>query len=801
MNNSIHIVGARENNLKNISLSIPKNKLIVFTGLSGSGKSTMAFDILQKECQRQYMESMGMITDLISKPNVDKIEGLSPSISIDQKNANKNPRSTVGTITEIATYLRILYAKLGKRDGKEVEQLTMSHFSFNKPEGACPYCHGMGVTNQPDLNLIVDMERSIRNGAVLEWDKIFIHRYGEALENAGRHYGFDISADVPVKQYNAIQTDLLLYGVLDEKFAGHFPTTTPPKTVPEGRFEGIVTNLLRRYNETGKIGFAKQKLQKLFVQSVCPECKGARLRKDVLDITVNGVNFVALSGYSLFAVDRWITELPFAVNMAALSIATPIIDDLSQRVKRFIHAGVGYLSLDRSAPTLSAGESQRLRLASILGSGLTGVLYVLDEPTAGLHAKDTANLAQVLKRLRDLGNTVIVIEHDTDMMKSADYIIDFGLGAGKNGGNVIAQGTPAEIEAVTQSHTAAALAETAVKGALKDRRTGNGKHISIIGANKYNLKNIDVMIPLGKLVAVTGASGSGKSTLIFEVLEQAFQEKRLPDQKGYHRISGLDFVRDVITINQSPIGRTPRSNAATYTDVYGDIRELFASLPESKKRNLTAKHFSFNTAGGRCEKCQGAGYLSVPMHFLPDVEIICPQCEGRRFQDSVLQVQYQNHTISDVLNLSVEDAAGLFQDNKKIHEKLFVLLDVGLGYLGLGQPATTLSGGEAQRIKLAKELSKQGSGHTLYLLDEPTTGLHPYDTKKITRLFHQLVENGNSVILIEHNLDVIQQADWVIDVGPDGGDMGGEIIASGTPEDICLVPNSLTGLHLRNHIK
>lgn len=800
MNNFIQVFGARENNLQNISISIPKNKLIVFTGLSGSGKSTMAFDILQKECQRQYMESMGMITDLISKPKVYRIEGLSPSISIDQKNSNKNPRSTVGTITEISSYLRILYAKLGKRDGKEVEQLTMSHFSFNKPEGACPCCNGMGVTNQPDLSKIINMEKSIQNSAVLEWDKFYIDRYSESLESAGRHYGFDINTDVSVKEYNSIQTDLLLYGVLDDKFTRHFPDTSPPKTVSEGRFEGIITNLLRRYNETGKIGFSKQKLQKLFVQSVCSECNGDRLRKDMMDITVNGINIVELSKYSLLAVDEWIEKLSQAVSPEALVVATPIIDDLSQRVKRFIDAGVGYLSLERSAPTLSAGEAQRLRLASILGSGLTGVLYVLDEPTAGLHAKDTESLIEVLRRLRDLGNTVIVIEHDTDIMKSADYIIDFGPEAGKKGGCIMAEGIPAEISKVSGSYTAAVLAEPVANSVLNQRRAGNGKHISITGANKNNLKNINIDIPLGKLVAVTGASGSGKSTLVFDVLEQACKEKRPKENKGYHAISGLDFVHEVITINQSPIGRTPRSNAATYTDVYGDIRDLFASLPESKKRKLTARYFSFNTAGGRCEKCQGAGYLSVPMHFLPDVEVICPECEGKRFQDGILQVYYHNHNISDVLNLSIEEAAILFKDNKKIYEKLSVLLDVGLGYLGLGQPATTLSGGEAQRIKLAKELGKQGNGHILYLLDEPTTGLHPHDTKKIMRLFQQLVDSGNSVILIEHNLDVIIESDWIIDIGPDGGDMGGEIIAKGTPETIALAPNSFTGLCLTKRI-
>lgn len=839
MDSFIEIKGAKENSLKNISLRIPKNKLVVFTGLSGSGKSSFALDTLQKECQRQYMESMGMITDFISKPKVDAIIGLSPSISIDQRNNNRNPRSTVGTVTEVFTYLRILFAKLGVRIcpccgglirqsfetdmktdsmrenesldggigsydvperliacpscGEKLPELSMSHFSFNKPEGACPECKGLGVVNTPDLERIINAELSINDGAIRIWDKFYIDRYSEAIENAGSYYGFSISASEPLKNYGQIQMDYLLYGALSPQFCKHFPGVKPPKTVPEGRFEGIVTNIVRRHSEMGSS--SKDKLSSLFHQKVCPECNGVRLRKESIAVTVGDINIIELCQKSLDDVLDWIQRLPLFTAPEALQIARPVIDDLEQRIKRLLDVGVGYLNMERAAVTLSAGEAQRLRLASLLGSGLTGVLYVLDEPTTGLHARDTKRLIKVLKKLRDLGNTVLVIEHDIEVMRAADYIVDFGPEAGKGGGEIVAAGTPDEIAACGSSLTGHYLSGVEKINIPMKRRTGNGKHISIYNAHKHNLKNIDIDLPLGMLVSLTGVSGSGKSSLLFDILSREAEiyfghSKEKPD---HLKIWGFENISDIITIDQSPIGRTSRSNAATYTDVFSYIRDLYASLEESKKKKLQPKHFSFNVPGGRCEKCEGNGELTIAMHFLPDVQVKCPVCHGQRFQKSILEVQYKGFSISDVLQMTITDAVAVFRDIEPIMDRLSVLQKVGLGYLSLGQSATTLSGGEAQRIKLAKELGKRVSGHILYLLDEPTTGLHPHDVKKLVALLNELVAQDNTVITVEHNLDVIAMSDWMIDFGPEGGDAGGEIIAQGTPEIVAKIVRSQTG--------
>ncbi len=832
----IEIKGAKENNLKNISLQIPKNKLVVFTGLSGSGKSTLALDILQKECQRQYMESMGLVTDFISKPKVDAILGLSPSISIDQQNNNRNPRSTVGTITEVFTYLRILFAKLGVRKcprcgslirqpfemeeedwlnddaagsdnlmiacpscGEKVPELTMSHFSFNKPEGACPECRGLGMVNTPDMDKIIDPRLSISDGGVRIWDKFLIGRYSEAIENAGRFYGFPISAAEPLEDYGQVQMDYLLYGVQSPQFGRHFPGIKPPRTVPEGRFEGVITNIRRRYSEGGN----GNQVGGLFRQAVCPECNGIRLRKESAGVTVGDVNIIELGQKSLHDVGVWVRALKTVTTPEALLIARPIIDDLEQRIKRLVDVGIGYLSMERAAVTLSAGEAQRLRLASLLGSGLTGVLYVLDEPTTGLHARDTQRMIEVLLRLRDLGNTVLVIEHDPEIMRAADHIVDFGPAAGRGGGEVVAAGTPAEIAGCEASCTGRFLSGTERLHLPARRRSGNGQHIFISGAHKHNLKNIDVSLPLGMLISLTGVSGSGKSTLLFDILAREadiyFGHSR--EKPEHLQISGLENVRDIITIDQSPIGRTSRSNAATYTDIFADIRDLFASLAEAKKQKLLPKHFSFNVPGGRCEKCEGSGELAISMHFLPDVRVRCPVCHGRRFQKPVLEVRYEGFSIADVLQMSIDEAAMAFQDVPPVMDRLAVLQKVGLGYLGLGQPATTLSGGEAQRVKLAKELGKRANGHTLYLLDEPTTGLHPHDVKKLAMLLGELVDNGNTVICVEHNLDVIAMSDWVIDFGPEGGDAGGEIIAQGKPETVAKAACTPTGHYLDNVLR
>ncbi len=831
----INIKGAKENNLKNIDLQIPKNKLIVFTGLSGSGKSTLALETLQRECQRQYMESMGLTMDIGGKPKVDSIEGLSPAISINQRHTNSNPRSTVGTITEISAYLRVLYAKLGERPcphcgkmitqdydetafavytempdqepggtelyeqliacphcGEQVIELTASHFSFNKPQGACPVCRGMGVVNSPDINLLIDESKSVREFAIHGWDQVYIDRYGASIIQAAKHYGFEMDIDTPTGQYNDIQLDLLLHGVLSKQFQKRYPDIAPPKTVPGGRFEGVITNLMRRYAENSSAS-ARQKLEKFLIRQECPTCRGVRFRSETLEVRVGGINIKQLLSKPLTGIREWLKELPDFVSPDALDVVHQVVDDLKRRIDRIIDVGAGYLSLDQPSASLSSGEWQRIKLASILGSGLTGVLYVLDEPTSGLHSRDTGKIIEVLRRLRDMGNTVIVIEHDVEMMKAADYIIDFGPGAGKQGGRIVACGNAQEIINCAASVTGRYLQTNVGKPQRKKTPNGNS-YVRIRNANINNLKNIDIDIPLGKLVAVSGVSGSGKSSLIFGVLAEAAdacfhqpKKSRNPD------ISGLEHLDDVIIINQQSIGRSSRSNAATYTDLFTDIRDLYASLPETKAKRLAAKHFSYNVAGGRCEKCQGTGKLSVSMHFLPDVEVVCPVCHGKRYQKPVLDIKFKGHNISDVLELSIDEALVLFADEENIRAKLKVLQDVGLGYLSLGQSAATLSGGEAQRLKLAKELSGNSGGKALYLFDEPTTGLHPHDAGRLINVFDRLVRLGNSVIVIEHNADMILAADWVIDLGPEGGNEGGEIIAQGTPEEIIKNARSATG--------
>lgn len=831
----INIKGAKGNNLKNIDVRIPKNKLIVFTGLSGSGKSTLALETLQRECQRQYMESMGMMMDIGGKPKVDSIEGLSPAISINQHHTNNNPRSTVGTITEIFAYLRVLYAKLGERPcphcgkiitqdydetafavytempdqepgsaelyeqmitcphcGEQIIELTASHFSYNKPQGACPLCRGMGVMNLPDINLLIDKSKSIRGFAIYGWDQVYIDRYGVSMIQAAKHYGFKMDMDTPTGQYNDIQMDLLLYGVLSRQFLERFPDTAPPKTVPGGRFEGVITNLMRRYAENSSVS-ARQKLEKFLVRQECPECRGVRFRAETLEVRVGGINIEQLLSKSLIGVREWLKELPDSVSPDALDVVHQVVDDLRRRIDRIIDVGAGYLSLDQPSASLSAGEWQRIKLASILGSGLTGVLYVLDEPTSGMHSRDTGKIIEVLSRLRDMGNTVIVIEHDVEMIKAADYIIDFGPGAGKQGGQIVACGNAQDVINCEASITGKYLQENVGKPQRKKIQSGNS-YVSIRNANMNNLKNIDIDIPLGKLVAVSGVSGSGKSSLIFGVLAEAADAFFHQSKKSRNpNISGLECLDDAIIINQQSIGRSSRSNAATYTDLFTDIRDLYASLQETKATGLAAKHFSYNVTGGRCEKCQGTGKLSITMHFMPDVEVVCPVCRGKRYQKPVLDIRFKGHNISDVLELSIDEALVLFADEESIRTKLKVLQDVGLGYLGLGQSAATLSGGEAQRLKLAKELSRNSAGKVLYLFDEPTTGLHPHDAGRLINIFDRLVHLGNSVIFIEHNVDMILASDWVIELGPNGGNEGGRIIAQGTPDEIRKDTNSATG--------
>ena len=850
MTSQITVRGARLHNLKNVTVTIPKNQFVVLTGLSGSGKSTLGFDILYKEGQRQYLESLGLVGWGVTKPLVDAITGLSPSISVDQHLTNQSPRSTVGTATDVYTYLRILFARLGHRPcpncgkavppsfnaslaewdaeagaaespadddapvpeetfpcpdcGAPIPEIGMAYFSFNKPEGACPTCTGLGTVHQADLQRLVDEQKSIQEGAVSGWNTSYIQYYAPNLQAAAVHYGFEFDLSLPVKDYTPQQRDLLFHGVESPHFRRHFPDIEPPATARQGRVEGLATNLLRRYAERIHDAEYRDKMQEFIVTKTCPECQGTRLRPESRVVTVNGQNIIALSRLPLTDLGDWLRALPAVLGGEDLLIAEAILVELSERIERLVEVGAGYLTLERSSPTLSAGEAQRLRLASLLGSGLSGVLYVFDEPTIGLHPRDTRRMVGVLRRLRDLGNTVLVIEHDLDMIVAADHVIDFGPGAGKHGGEVVAAGTPAEIADQTGSLTADYLAGRVSVPVPRRRREPNGKALVIHGARQHNLQDITVRFPLGLLVAVTGVSGSGKSSLVFDIVDRAMRKHRngSSDGPGEHdSIEGVEYLDKIITIDQEHIGRIPRSNAATYSDTFTPIREAFAATQEARKLKYSARHFSFNVPGGRCERCQGAGMLTVKMHFMPDVEVCCPACHGRRFTRGTLAVRYRDHDISQVLDMTVEEALSLFQDVPAARSRLQVLSDVGLGYLQLGQPATTLSGGEAQRVKLAKELGRRVTGRTLYLLDEPTTGLHLADTARLLGVLQRLVEAGNTVIVVEHNLELIQAADWVVDLGPEGGAGGGRLIAEGTPEQIAQTPASYTGQCLRELIE
>jgi excinuclease ABC subunit A len=845
MNETIDIRGARLHNLKNISLSIPKNKLVVLTGLSGSGKSTLGFDILNKEGMRQYMESLGMVTDGLTKPQGMTITGLSPSISVDQHLTNHSPRSTVGTSTEVFTYLRVLFARVGHRPcpacgkdvppptfefaedempdeadeaqtvnpedtfpcphcGSPVPEMGMANFSFNKPAGACPTCTGLGVVRQVVVSHMLDESKSIAENGIIFWDEFHINYYTKILENASLYYRLDMDINKPLNQLTEPQRDLILYGTNNPKFMKHFPGVKPPKTNAQGNFEGIVTNMLRRYDEHANNEAYREKLEPYFVSQVCPDCGGTRLRPESRAVMVAGRTIIDISALPLNELDAWLKSLAAQFTAQETLIGGPILNDLDDRIHRLLEVGVGYLTLERSSPTLSAGEAQRLRLASLLGSGLTGVLYVLDEPTIGLHQRDTQSLIRVLRRLRDLGNTVLVIEHDLEMMHAADYLIDIGPGAGKHGGEVMACGTPQEVMENPASLTGKYLSGVLSVPVPGKRRAYNGRELLIQNARQFNLRNVTVSVPLRMLVAVTGVSGSGKSSLIFDVLDKALRQKLTGanEQPGKHdRIDGMDQVDKVITIDQEHIGRIPRSNAATYSDAFTAIREAFADTEDARKRKFTPRHFSFNVPGGRCELCEGSGTLTVKMHFMPDVEVRCPACHGRRFTRETLAVKYNGYDISQVLDMTVEEALQLFKKVPAAASRLQVMTDVGLGYLQLGQPATTLSGGEAQRVKLAKELGRKATGRTLYLLDEPTTGLHPDDTGRLMVVLQQLVDAGNSVIVVEHNLDLVRAADWVIDMGPEGGDAGGWVIAEGTPEQVALVKESYTGRYLAKMLK
>lgn len=818
----IEVIGAKEHNLKNVSVRIPKNKLVAITGPSGSGKSTFAFDILQRECQRQYMESMGMVTDGMNKARVDKIVGLSPSISISQGINNRNPRSTVGTFTEVLTYLRLLYAKCGERycphcnqkikpifttDDIEIgasenkttncphcnamiSKLTMAHFSFNKAEGFCEYCSGLGAVNEVDPSGIVNDALAIGQGAVQMWQGVMAEHYEYVLIALSKHYNLDFNVKKPIKDYNELENTIFYHGVDNDKFKELFPKIDRPKKVSDGYFEGILTFLKKKSAENIRRGTSNKNIEACFKRIICPECNGARLNEQARNVFIDGKSIIEISTYTIDDLKEWVGNLPKKLGAANREVLESMITDILRRIESIANIGLGYLTIDRMIKSLSGGESQRLRMASLLDSGLTGVLYILDEPTTGLHPKDTMKILDALKKLRDVGNTVLVIEHDMDFVSKCDYVIDFGPHSGSKGGHIVAYGEPKEISNFEQSLTGKYL-HKAYKVNFDVKREYDND-IQIINAYEHNLKNIDVNIPLNRLVTLTGLSGSGKSTLVFDVLAGFANGEK----KGVHEIKGMNQLNRIIKVNQQRIGKSSRSTVATYTDIFTSIRTIFSKQKEAKERKLKSSDFSFNVKGGRCEKCQGLGSIPLDMHFLDDIEVICPVCHGKRFNKSVLEVKYKGYNISEILDMTVKQNMEIFKDNKDVFNRLSVLNEVGLGYLTLGQSTSTLSGGECQRIRLSKELGRNCEENTLYLLDEPTTGLHPSDIDKLIKLLRKLVGRGHSVIAIEHALEVISQSDWIIDLGPEGGSKGGTIIVEGPPAEISKCPESYTGAFL-----
>ena len=818
---NIIVKGARQGNLKNISLEIPRNKLVVFTGLSGSGKSTLAIDVIFQECQRQYLEAIGL--QGISKPKIDSIRNLSPAVLITQTESNRNPRSTVGTLTDIYTDLRMVYEKLGvrrcpdcnevissaeckeeteKADGNfkvfmycshcnhRMDKLTRTHFSYNTREGACKTCEGLGKTLTINKATAIHESLSLEGGAVDFWGRE--HTYKEyqisSLYNAFRHYDLPAESNAPVADYSSIQKSILFYGVDSDDVKQAFPNRVAPKTVAGGKFEGVFPTLWRRMADKG--GDAKH-LNEYFDFASCPDCQEDRLGELSRNVTVAGTRLPELSVLSLEELHVWIRKMEDSLTTAHYSLVEPYLIDLRTKIQRIVNVGLGYLSLDRQTITLSGGELQRVKLSATLDSDLTGLIYIMDEPTIGLHPKDTEGILTILKKLRELGNTVIVIEHDPDIMSEADYIVDIGPGSGKHGGNIVGAGTLEELKRQGSSVTGAYLQRE--QQDRKAFRKGSVDFIEIKNANLYNLQNINVSIPTGCLVAVTGVSGSGKSTLIFEVLAKP----RKNNQTGINDIAGLDRFDQVVTIEQAAITRMKRSNVATYSEVYSEIRKIFGGLKESADKGLTAMHFSFNTIGGRCENCEGLGYVVSNMLFFKDLEVTCPVCGGKQFDDEVLSVKYQGYNIKDVLQMCVEDALCTFNGHRKMERILRLLQDVGLGYLELGQSLTTLSGGEGQRLKLARELINSKGKNSLYLMDEPTIGLHPVDVENFLTLLNRIVDSGSSVIVVEHNQQVIKAADWIVDLGPAGGKDGGQVVFTGTPLEMQQNGTTFTADSLR----
>ncbi len=968
--NVIRVVGAREHNLKNITVELPREKLVVITGLSGSGKSSLAFDTIFAEGQRRYVESLSayarQFLGQMQKPDVDYIEGLSPAVSIDQKGTSHNPRSTVGTVTEIYDFLRLLFARVGiphcpvcgrevvKQSAQEIVDaiqalpngirilvlapvvrgrkgtyqavfeeirkagfararvdgtvhaldeeinldrykihtieavvdrlvvsgsgpeeerranltrltdsvetalkfgegyLTVSKvegqtssavskttdvqpstldlhfsehlacpehgisipeieprtFSFNTPHGACPDCQGLGNKLEIDPERVVDNERSLNDGAVvaMEWSntKEDGGYYWQILNAVAEHFHIEMSK--PFGKLPQEHKDMVLYGTKGERVRVHYHNREGRQATFDAAFEGIIPGFMRRYRETNS-EYIREKISEYMTDRPCPTCKGKRLRPEAIAVTVDDKNIIEVTAWPINRTLDWIEKIygkKSPLTARQQTISERILKEIRARLGFLVNVGLEYLTLNRSAGSLSGGEAQRIRLATQVGSRLVGVLYVLDEPSIGLHPRDNTRLLNTLKGLRDLGNTVLIVEHDDETILTADWIVDLGPGAGEHGGRIIAEGTPEQILAHPKSLTGAYLSGRKHIPIPKKRRTGNGKHLTVVGAKANNLKNIDVEIPLGKLVCITGVSGSGKSTLMSEILYNSLAAKLngAHTQPGEHeRIDGIELLDKIINIDQSPIGRTPRSNPGTYTGMFDEIRKLFTELPESKVRGYKPGRFSFNVHGGRCEACQGQGELRIEMQFLPDIYVPCDVCHGTRFNRETLQVKFKGHSIADVLDLTVDHALTEFSAFPHMMSKLKLLQEVGLGYIKIGQPGTTLSGGEAQRVKLAKELSRRATGRTLYVLDEPSVGLHAADVHKLIEVLQRLVDAGNSVLIIEHNLEIIKVADWIIDLGPEGGDAGGELIAVGTPEELVKVSRSYTGAFLKGHLK
>ena len=811
----ISIIGAKEGNLKNISVDLPRSKWIVLTGVSGSGKTTLAIDVLYQECQRQYLEAIGY--QGIRKPDIEAIRNVSPAIQIKQPVSNKNPRSTVGTVTDIYTDLRMLFEKLSTRScpncGKVIdsadcreetersaddfkvfqycphcahrmEKLTRSHFSYNTREGACATCQGLGEVLTVVEEKVLDEKLSLEEGAVAFWESRYRDYQLEALVAACDHYGIPLKSNTPVKDFTPAQRVLLLEGTESEAVRRLFPAVPEPRTLAEGKFEGVLPNLWRRMAD--KKG--NSKLQENYFESArCPECHGERLNKLSRSVTVKGTRLPELSGKALIGLTDWVSSLEARLQHNERLLAGVYVTDLKTKLKRILKLGLGYLSLDRQTMTLSGGEGQRLRLAAVLDSDLTGVIYILDEPTISLHPQDTEGLLTILRSLRDKGNTLLVIEHDTAVMAAADYLIDIGPGAGKYGGEIIGSGTLEQLKKQSRSVTGAYLNRKAAPRTLF--RKGSGDFIEVKRADKHNLKHISVRFPSGCLICVTGISGSGKSTLVFDVLAKGDTAGSIKT----NQVNGTNSFDRIVVVEQAPLTRMKRSNVATYSAAYTEIRKIFGRQPTAIEKGLTANHFSFNAKGGRCDHCEGLGVITTNLLFFEDQEVPCPVCFGKRFKEEVLSVTYRGHSINAVLGLSVEEGAELFADSSKISTILRLLQDVGLGYLELGQTTTTLSGGEAQRLKLATELLENKGKKNLYLIDEPTTGLHPLDVEKFLVLLERMVDSRSTVIVVEHNQQIIAAADWVIDLGPGGGDAGGRVIAEGTPTEIRKDNNSVTG--------